>query len=546
MTPDPTQRIAPDVKLGRDVKIYGFVNLYGCEIGDGTKIGTFVEIQRGARIGRACKIQSHTFICEGVTIEDECFIGHNVTFINDRSPRAAHPDGSPIVDGQWTLERTLVRRGATIGSSATILCGVTIGERAMVGAGSVVTRDVPPGAVVCGNPARAREARSPAAAAGATAPERIPLVDMNAIHAEMGREIEEATLRVLRSGRFIGGPEVEAFEHEWAAYAGTARCVACASGTDALRIGLQALGVGPGTEVVVPAMTFVASAMAATQLGARVALADVDEETGQVRPDAVRRAIGPRTRAIMAVHLYGHPAPVDELRALADEAGVPLVEDCAQAHGARWRGRKVGTLGRWAAWSFYPGKNLGACGDAGAITTDDPDLAARCARIRTYGETSRYVHEEMGWNSRLDALQAAILRAKIPHLDRWNEARRRLAARYREAIAGRALDVRLPAVAPGADPVWHLFVVRIPGGRAGRDAVLARLKAAGIEAGLHYPWAIHQHRAMKGALANDPDERHPGAEALAEAGISLPLYPQLSEAGLDRCVEALANALASS
>lgn len=407
-------------------------------------------------------------------------------------------------------------------------------------------RTIREGALV-GGVLAATEDRDGRAVAG-----EIALVDLAAEHAAVAAEVEAAAARVLRSGRYVLGEEVEAFEREWAAFAGAARAVGVASGTDALRLALQALGVAPGDEVVVPAMTFVATAFAAAQLGARVALADVDPETGQVRPDAVRHALGPRTRAVVAVHLYGHTAPVDEIAAICEAAGVALVEDCAQAHGARLDGRPVGTFGRAAAWSFYPTKNLGACGDGGAVTTADGALAERLAALRAHGQTRPQVHGTFGWNSRLDALQAAILRAKLPRLAAWNETRRRLGARYVERLgaSGLAREVAVVAGGRGAalarESAWHLFVIRVPGGRERRDAVVARLRARGIGAGTHYPFAIHEHAGLAGALADGVAGARgafPGAEALAASCVSLPLHPHMSERDVDRVADALAASL---
>jgi dTDP-3-amino-3,4,6-trideoxy-alpha-D-glucose transaminase len=359
---------------------------------------------------------------------------------------------------------------------------------------------------------------------------RIPLVDLAAQYRTLAPELEEAARRVLAGTRYILGPEVEAFEREFAAACGVPHAIGVANGTDALAIALRALGVGPGDEVVTVPNTFIATQEAIAHVGAKPVFADVDPATHTLSPAALERALTLRTRAIVPVHLYGHPADMDPVIELARARSVPVLEDAAQAHGARYRGRPVGALGDAAAFSFYPGKNLGAAGDAGAIVTRDPDLASRMRRLRNHGRTQKYVHEELGWNSRLDELQAALLRVKLPHLPRWNARRRELAARYRERLAG-----WLPCVAPAewAEPAYHLFVIEV----GERDALLERLRTAGIEAGVHYPVPLHLQPA--GRHLGCARGSFPVSERLAERILSLPLYPEMSDELQDAVLDAL-------
>lgn len=365
----------------------------------------------------------------------------------------------------------------------------------------------------------------------------IPLVDLAAQHAEIADEVRPALERVFATTAFVGGPEVAAFEREYAEYVGAAHCVGVANGTDALELALRAVGVGAGDEVVLPANTFIATAEAVSQVGATPVLVDVDEEHLLIDPVQVERAITDRTRAVLPVHLFGQTACVERLQAVADAAGVVLIEDAAQAQGARRWGRGAGSLGLLAATSFYPGKNLGAAGDAGAVTTDDPELAERVRVIAAHGSPSKYVHDVVGRNSRLDAVQAVYLRAKLARLEKWNQLRREAAGAYDELLA--PLDgVRRPRSAAGNDDVWHLYVVRL----AERDRVLDALAAEGIGAGIHYPTPVHLTRAY--AHLGLGEGSFPVAEQAARRILSLPMYPHLGVEQQERVADALARALA--
>jgi dTDP-4-amino-4,6-dideoxygalactose transaminase len=360
---------------------------------------------------------------------------------------------------------------------------------------------------------------------------KIPQFDLTRQYERLEPEIESALRRVLRSGRFILGPEGEAFEAECAAFLGVGHAVGLGSGSDAIELVLRGLGVGPDTEVVTPAFSFIASATAALRLGARPVFVDVEPATLTLDPDRVVDAITPRTRAILAVHLYGLPAAMGPLRVLAEAHGVHLVEDAAQAFGATLGGRHVGGHGRAAAFSFYPTKNLAAYGDAGLVTTTDPALAAHLRLARNHGQTQKYHHAELGWTARLDEIQAAILRVKLRHLPEWTQARQAIAARYGAGLAG--LPVVLPAERPGATHVFHQYTLRTPR----RDALLAHLAAAGIGTACHYPLPIPAQPLFRN-LGYDATP-FPAAWAAAQEVLSLPCFPELRPDEIEAVIAAV-------
>lgn len=347
----------------------------------------------------------------------------------------------------------------------------------------------------------------------------IPFLDHGAAYRELKPEIDAAVARVLDSGWYILGPEVEAFEAEWAAFCGAAHSVGVANGLDALILALRALGIGAGDEVIVPSNTYIATWLAVSAVGAVPVPVEPDPATHTIDAAGMAAAITPRTRALLPVHLYGCPADLDPILALARVHGLKVVEDAAQCHGARYKGRRIGAHGDVVCWSFYPGKNLGALGDAGAITTDNPELAARIALLRNYGSRVKYVNEEAGVNSRLDPLQAAVLRAKLPFLDAWSDRRRAIAAAYGEGLRGAGLI--LPEAPAWAEPVWHLYVVR----SGARDALATRLAEQGVGTLIHYPIPPHMQQAYAG-LGIAP-EALPLARQLAGEVLSLPIGPQL-------------------
>ena len=363
----------------------------------------------------------------------------------------------------------------------------------------------------------------------------VPLVDLTAQYEAIRPEIDAAIARVLSGAEFIMGPDVAAFEAEFAAFCGAEHCVGVGSGTAALELALRALEIGPGDEVITSAHTFIATAEAISAVGATPVFADIDPVIYTLAADAVAERVTPRTRAVIPVHLYGQPAEMDAIMGVAQRFGLAVIEDAAQAHAATWNGRTVGTLADVACFSFYPGKNLGAYGDAGAITTGSAKIAERVRLLRNHGRRDKYVHDVIGFGHRLDTLQAAILRVKLRHLPAWTAARRRLAAIYCQLLAGS--DVVLPTPAAQAEPAWHLFVVLVQE----RDRVLAALKQAGIGAGVHYPVPLHLQPAYAGLGYRQGDL--PVTERVAATCLSLPLFAEMSDAQQRRVVEALRAAI---
>jgi dTDP-3-amino-3,4,6-trideoxy-alpha-D-glucose transaminase len=363
-------------------------------------------------------------------------------------------------------------------------------------------------------------------------PSRVPFVALDRQHGRIQDELRAAFDRVVGASSFVLGQEVEAFEDEFAAYCGVEHCVGVASGTAALTLALEAAGIGRGDEVIVPAHTFIASALAVVRAGATPVFCDVDNGTGLIDPAAAESAVSDRTAAILPVHLYGQVADVDAIGELAARHGLAVFEDAAQAHGATWRGRRAGSLGAAAGFSFYPSKNLGALGDGGAICTSDAALAERARALRHLGQRRKGEHELLGWNERLDGLQAALLRAKLPHLDAWNDARRGRADAYRAALEG---AVRLLETAPEGSCVYHLFPVRT----SDRDGLRAALGANGIDTGIHYSPACHRHPPFRELGDTDC----PIADEWAAQELSLPMFEYMTDEELDRVASACRDAL---
>lgn len=365
---------------------------------------------------------------------------------------------------------------------------------------------------------------------------RVPFVDLQAQIRPLQPQLLAATERVLQSSQYCLGPEVEAFEAEFGAMHETLYAVGVSSGTAALHLALQAAGVGPGDEVVTSPLTFVATAAAIRYVGARPVYADVEEHTGTLCPSAVEAALSPRTRALLPVHLHGQPGRLSELREVARKHNLLLIEDACQAHLARHHGQPVGTFGLAAAFSFYPAKNLGACGEAGLLVTNEPDVAEQARELRDWGQSRKYQHDRFGHNYRMDALQAAFLRVKLPHLSAWTSARQRLAQRYDELLS--ELPLTLPGRTPENEPVFHLYAVRVEN----RDEVKEQLHARGVDCGIHYPVPVHMQPAYRDPAF--PPGSFPVAEGIARTTLSLPLFPELTEGQQDRVAAALREVLA--
>ena len=543
--------ISNDVKMGKNVRLSKFINLYGCEIGDNTKIGAFVEIQKNASVGKCCKISSHAFICEGVVIEDNVFIGHGVMFLNDSYPRATTAEGSLQTEDDWKVEPTVVKKGASVGSGATILPNTTIGENAIVGAGSVVAKDVPPNSIVAGNPARVLRVIHEGGESSVS--NAVPFLDLITPHMELEHELVGVFRQGLHTAGFVGGPMVEEFEKAFAAYCGAGHCAAVSSGTDALRFALMASGIKPGDVALTVPNTFIATTEAISQVCAIPEFVDIDEQTYNMSVDKLQQFLekqctrdkagklismrsGHPVTAVVPVHLYGQMADMDSILRLAGQYDLAVIEDACQAHGAEYFSKKLncwmkaGSMGRAAAFSFYPGKNLGACGEGGAVTTNDAALAATVKMLRDHGQVKKYYHDMEGYNGRLDAIQAGILRAKLPHLAEWNAQRRDRAAEYNQSLASNKA-VSLPFEPAWSRAVYHLYVIRT----GDREGMINHLKAAGIDTGIHYPIPLHLQKAY--AMLNYREGDFPVAERVASEIVSLPMFPQLTERQQARVAE---------
>jgi dTDP-4-amino-4,6-dideoxygalactose transaminase len=362
---------------------------------------------------------------------------------------------------------------------------------------------------------------------------KVPFLDLHAAYLELKPEIDAAIARVLNSGWYILGPEVEAFEAEYAAYCQAKHAIGVANGLDALHLALLAMGVGPGDEVIVPSNTYIATWLSVSQCGATPVPVEPVEATYNIDPARIEAAITLRTKVILPVHLYGQPADLDPILAIARKHGLRVLEDAAQAHGARYKGRRIGAHGDAVAWSFYPGKNLGALGDGGAVTTDDPEIADRIRVLRNYGSRVKYVNEIKGYNSRLDPIQASVLRVKLRWLDEWNDRRQHIANMYINGMARTTLV--LPKIPEWANPAWHLFVVR----HRRRDLVQKKLTDLGIGSMIHYPIPPHNQRAYAPSCLSL--SCFSLAEQIAEECLSIPIYPQMNIGDVEYICEQFKN-----
>lgn len=361
----------------------------------------------------------------------------------------------------------------------------------------------------------------------------IQFLDLSAAYRELKAEIDEAAQRAMESGWYILGPEVEQFESDFAEFCGAKHAVGVANGLDALTLALKAMDINPGDEVIVPSNTYIATWLAVTHCGARPIPVEPDPKTFNISPELIESAITSKTKAIIPVHLYGQPADLDPIISLAKKYGLRVLEDGAQAHGAKYKGKVIGSHGDAVAWSFYPGKNLGALGDGGAITTNDTDLAEKIRALRNYGSKVKYINEVVGYNSRLDPIQAAILNVKLKHLDNWNQRRKNIARQYLDKFSG--VDIKLPTPPAWADPVWHLFVVQ----HNSRDELAKNLSENGIQTLIHYPIPPHQQQAYSN-LGFKKDE-FPIARAMAATVLSLPIGPHLDNESVGKIVNCVSR-----
>jgi len=375
---------------------------------------------------------------------------------------------------------------------------------------------------------------------------KVPPFDLTRQYQLIGEEVSAAVQEVLNSGYYIGGPVVESFEQQFAEYTGVGQCVACNSGTDALYLALRALQIGPGDEVITTPFTFIATAEVITAVGAKPVFVDIDAKTFNLDITQLRTSITKRTKAIVPVHLFGQPVDLTALMAIAQERGVAVIEDCAQAVGAEWAGKKVGSIGHIGCFSFYPTKNLGACGDGGAVTTNDPAIAASIRMLRNHGMSGdRYRHEATGINSRLDALQAAILQIKLPYLDRWNDARREVAASYHQMLKP-VPGVVIPQETPGGRAVWNQYTIRLTidsSSSSYRDEVRNQLQQLGVSSMVYYPLPLHL-QPVYNDLGYQPGQ-FPVVEQACHEVLSLPMFPELSVEEQQQVVYGLKDCLAA-
>jgi dTDP-4-amino-4,6-dideoxygalactose transaminase/acetyltransferase-like isoleucine patch superfamily enzyme len=537
--------------VGRNTRVWPFAHVMaGASVGSDCNIGEQAYVESGAKIGNNVTVKNGVAVWSGVLIEDGAFLGPNCVFTNDPNPR------SSFKKREDELIATRVLENATIGANATILCGISIGRYAFVGAGAVVLRSVPDYGLVLGNPARqvgwmcACAHRLPLSAsanedtrcrcvrcgrsfvvvekglieskrASGSVSATVPLADLRLQYAAIKHEIRPVIDEILESAQYVGGERLEKFEAEFAEYVGAKYCVGVSSGTSALELSLRAAGIKPGDEVIVPANSFIATAEAVSNVGATPVFADIDPTTFHLNVDLLPELITRKTKAVIPVHLYGQAMDLSRLEELAADHGFQIIEDAAQAQGARLHRIRVGGSGRPTCFSFYPAKNLGAYGDAGAITTDDREIASKVRLLRDHGSPAKYHHEVIGTNARLDNIQAGILSVKLRHLDAWNEMRRHHARAYAQGLAG--APVSLPPIPEAEEHVFHLFVVRC----RQRDALREYLSTRNINTGIHYPVPLHLTEAY--AVKNLVPVRLPEAERAAEEIVSLPMYPELSE-----------------
>lgn len=506
--------VAKNTKIGKGVQIHHpkLVNLFGCNLGDGVSVGPFVEIQKNVTVGKNTKIGSHSFICEGVTIGRECLIVHSVVFTNDK-----YSDSSNMYD--WKLRKTAVGNRVRIGSNSTIL-PVEIGDNSIISAGSVVTKNVPPNVIVAGNPARIM---------GSTEDKKgeIPLVNLRRQYLGISKDVQKAVLKVLGQCNFILGKEVIDFEKRFTKFIGTKYAVGVASGADAILLSLDVLGIQKGDEVITSVNTFIATVFPILRLGAKPVLVDIDPDTEQMDLSMLEKKISKKTKVIIPVHLFGIPNEMDKILRMARKYKVYVVEDACQAHGSSFKGKKCGSFGIVNTFSFYPGKNLGAAGDGGMITTNDKDLYQKLLSLRDIGQVEKYRHDLKGYNSRLDTIQASYLTVKLKKLNSWNAKRRKHAKTYKRLLSD------LPIVLPrdlGKKFVsnFHLYVIRTKK----RDELLHFLKDNKVYCGIHYPIPIYRQKSMKELGYKSGD--FPVAEKHAKEYLSLPMFPELKMEEIER------------
>ena len=575
-----------EVVIGNETHIWHFSHiLIGSRIGKKCRIGQNVVVGPRVNIGDNVKIQNNVSVYEGVTLEDNVFCGPSVVFTNVHTPRSAFSRNR-----SEDCLRTLVCKGASIGANATVVCGCRIGEHALVGAGAVVTRDVLPHAIVYGNPARHRgwacecggvleiqdnlgkcndcersyriengqvkrllsdDSIQIESASANNQP--LAVCDVRWQYLQLRNQIDDVLSEVAHSGNYILGPQVKAFESEVARFFGTENAVGVASGTDALHLALRALDIGPGDEVITSPFTFIATTEAIGLVGATPVFVDIDPTTFNINPQLIESKITSRTRAIIPVHLYGQPCEMNTIMSLARMHDLYVVEDCAQAFAATYHGRLVGTFGDVGCFSFFPTKNLGCMGDGGLVITKNQDICTRIEMLRRHGGRKKYYHEELGLNSRLDEIQAALLRIKLPHIKKWNQLRRNAAERYSRLLQNMKFNNKVctPSLAnksrkatsqPNNDfqHVFHQYTIRC----SDRESLATYLGDIGISTAVYYPTPLHRQPIHSKDKQYSADLIN--SEIAANEVLSLPMFPGLTDEQIDRVCHEIQNWCAKS
>lgn len=508
-----------------------------CSIGDYAIVGTGVIVENSVSIGQRTKIQSGSYITAYTTIEDNCFIAPMVTTTNDNFMGRTE-------ERFKLMKGANIKRGARVGGGSILLPGVNIAEESFIAAGAVVTKDTQPEKMYKGIPASffrnvpADELLTISHTKDDVREDNnlgIPLLDLKKQYESIKGEIDEAVLGVLASGQYVLGPNVKAFEKEIAGYCGTDFAVSVANGTDALILILDAYGIGPGDEVITTPYSFFATAEAISRAGATPVFVDIDERTYNIDVSLIEDKITARTKAIIPVHLFGQMAMMNEIMEIANRNKLIVIEDACQAIGASYKNKKSGSWGHAACFSFFPTKNLGGYGDGGLITTNDKDFAERVKILRVHGSRRRYYNEAIGYNSRLDELQAAILRVKLKYIDKWNETRRKIANKYDSSLQETSL--RHPFCSPECYHVYHLYIVR----HEQRDKIVNELKESGISCGVYYPVPLHLQDAYQGKGYTEGSL--PVVEQMSKETFAIPLYPELTDLLSDAVIENIKEVL---
>ena len=556
-----TAEVSAQAKIGEGSAIWNHVQVReDASLGENCILSKGVYIDAGVSIGNNVKIQNYVSVYHGVTIEDGVFVGPHVCFTNDLRPRAINPDGSLKSADDWVLSKTLIKRGAAIGANSTIVCGTTIGEWAIIGSGSVVSKDVPNYGLAWGNPARLHGFVCPcgerlekkaqnnsyitAVCQKCSQTIQIPIQDVakGILFSDMGEnkmisiakpligpEEKQAVLEVLDSGVIAQGPRVKAFEDAFAKMCGVEHAIATTSGTTALHTSLLAHNIGDGDEVITSPFTFIASANSVLFVGAKPVFVDIDPISYNINPALIEAAITPHTKAIMPVHLFGLSCDMDAILAIAGKHNLVIVEDACQSHGAIYKGKRVGSFGT-GTFSLYPTKNITSA-EGGMITTNDVKIADECRIIRQHGMKRRYYHDELGFNFRMTDVHAAIGLAQLGKLEQFNQARQRNAQYFNAHLKG----VILPTIPAGYEHVFHQYTIRVLNGK--RDALEKHLNEKGIGTGVYYPVPIHKQTYYVQKL--NYNQTVPEAEKAAAEVLSLPIHPALSQADLETIVQAI-------